>query len=165
MRRLATEWVVVDYKLGGAVGKPNTIVIATSVVILAGCFTAHIARLPAEIDAERDPQASIEECLSSLGLHDASQRYAGGSFAGRDDFVALWETPPVEYESDLHRRLNRYNPSNTNRSALVWRPHGRWTVRLMRDDESIARNFASCMSSADTQIPIELDPELYFDPS
>jgi hypothetical protein len=142
----------------------SAIFVAVPVLALTSCFTAHIARLPAGIDSEGDPRASIEECLTSLGMHDASQRYEGLYFAEREEFVAMWETPPVEYKSGFHRAFD-VSPSHKFLSASISHSQGGWKIRFLRDDESIATQFASCMSSGHIGIPVELDSELYVDPS
>jgi hypothetical protein len=125
-----------------------------------GCSAAQIARLPADLNDNNKVRSTIESCLSSIGMRDESQEWPNSEyFEDSPDLVAIWGTAPPESRWPLV--FDTYRGAR----ASVWFSQGRWNVRFVEHDESFPPAFASCMARPEHGIPVEVDRDLYFDPS
>jgi hypothetical protein len=122
-----------------------------------GCSLAQIARLPPDLSDPREARASIESCLSAIGMLNESNKWPYSEIIADDpDLVSAWSTPPPQSKWELFL--------NTYKGALAWvKFDDHWSVRFVKHDESFPPAFANCMRNNAHSVSVQIEDDWYFD--
>jgi len=126
-------------------------------VCAVGCSLAHTARIAPETAEPRASQAIVEGCLSSLGMRDESGEWPQSEILADDPkAVSTWGIPPPESKWEQAFGSYRASKAWVSRSA-----DGRWSLRFIHADESLAEGFARC--AREEGLTVDVESEWYFD--
>jgi len=131
-------------------------VFALAVALSAGCATNHSVKFNTPEPDRAMVAAEIERCLVELHMGDVSAEWPYSEYIEEfpDDVVAIWQTPPIEYESGFHRAFQIPEPADY---GTAWvRPDGPSLQVTFHDhDHALPERFRECVSEADIDVEVE----------